>query len=138
MSLENFHPAGYFARLTLMSPRCTTSMWTPPFSTCSSGWSSERLSPLVVVDMSVLLHVRRSRDPTPATAWASSVLAHEGRDAADLAARDLAANLVHRGHVGLRHLRADPAEPDAVVLQAEDRVPAAPELAADDVLDRQV
>src|SRR5438067_7939670 len=119
MSLENFHPAGYFARLTLMSPRCTTSMWTPPFSTCSSGWSSERLSPLVVVDMSVLPHVRRSRDPTPrrrrpqapmALPQDDSVdrsfqtaarakparpygrrrrvgaLAHEGRDAADLAA----------------------------------------------------
>src|SRR5919109_472076 len=128
MSFENRHPGGYFARFTLMSPRCTTSICTPPFSTCSppcSSWPSPTSSR------------RRCRDPIRQTARPSNELAHDGRDAADLAARDLGADLVDGGHVGMRHLRADLPEADAVVLQAEDRVAAAAELPFDDILDRQ-
>src|SRR5215470_9258109 len=64
-------------------------------------------------------------------------LRHLGRNVLDLAADDVGADLVDLGDVGRRHLRRDPADVDAVVLEAEDDVPAL-ELAVDDELDRVV
>src|SRR5215831_17979574 len=61
-------------------------------------------------------------------------LRHLGRNVLDLAADDVGADLVDLGDVGRRHLRRDPADVDAVVLEAEDDVPAL-ELAVDDELD---
>src|SRR5689334_20356206 len=60
-----------------------------------------------------------------------------GRYVFDLAADDVGANLIDLRDLGLRHLRRDLADADAVVLQPEDDV-AALELAVDDELDRVV
>ena len=52
--------------------------------------------------------------------------------------RDLLPDLPHFREVRRRHFGADLAEPDAVVLQVEDRVPAARERACEHLLDRVV
>src|SRR3954452_19347650 len=62
-------------------------------------------------------------------------LGHFRRNVLDLAGDDVGADLHHLRDLGLRNLRADLAEADTVVLEAEDDV-AALELAVDDELDR--
>src|SRR2546423_12754039 len=91
MSFEKRQPAGYFARLTLMSPRYTTSICTPPFSADSSGCANEALASLLIVDIvlppgrlsnATLLHF----DQTCATA-SISTSAPEGSRATSTVAR---------------------------------------------------
>src|SRR5881398_195922 len=72
-----------------------------------------------------------------ASASAVGALRNSRGDVPDLAGDDLLPDLVDRGHVLLRHVGADLAEADAVLRQAEDRVPAAAELAVLHVLDRE-
>src|SRR6266511_518909 len=63
-------------------------------------------------------------------------LLHFGRNVSYFPGDDVGADLVDRGDLRLRHLRADLADADAVLLQAEDQV-AALEVPVDDALDRQ-
>src|SRR5215211_9364916 len=98
---------------------------------------------------------KRARAPPAAAAWSDESergrparggarsrshrlrLGNAGRDLADLAVGDLAADLLHRVEIARRDLLADRAEADALFSEAEDRVPAAPPRAVLDRLDRR-
>src|SRR5207249_7627423 len=115
-----------------------------PVSTGPSSWKVSDTSacaavgvgPETVADSTSASEAqRRDRAMRPQDTPAQAGFLGDGRrDIRDLAPDDLLLDLLHRGHVGLRHLRADLPEPDAVLGQAEDGVAAATELAVLHVL----
>src|SRR5215211_8857574 len=98
---------------------------------------------------------KRARAPPAAAAWSDESergrparggarsrshrlrLGNAGRDLADLAVGDLAADLLHRVEIARRDPLADRPEADALFSEAEDRIPAAAPRAVLDRLDRR-